>query len=377
MNKNKLYKIISSVMAVLLLCGMFAGAAFAQEETSVPEAAVAGQEPAVDIDTANAVEEETQEEETEKKVQNFPFAGMKFTYPEEYLNLKGTIEFGGGVEIEDAPGIYVTDFLYMGMSPEEVAEIETADELTDEQIYDYLTSEGIIAYVYGINGNRGAKELMEYFQGIGAEVSEEDLKEIGKAGDCTFYLLQQIFDWNYMKEEYAEEFTMLLEHPEYISDNLEFYEPKIAGAYLDDNTLSFETTDIYGNKVTSEELFSGKKVTMLNIWATWCGFCIDEMDELEEISKRAAEKDCQVVGILQDGTTPAKIQEGIDIMEKLGITYTVILPWEGFESQMVLMAFPTTYFADSEGRLLGDPILGAYVDEYEARIDEELAQMQE
>ena len=61
--------------------------------------------------------------------------------------------------------------------------------------------------------------------------------------------------------------------------------------------ISFETTDLDGNAVTVEELFSQHKLTMINLWGTYCGPCIGEMPDLEILSQRLAEKDCAIVGL--------------------------------------------------------------------------------
>ena len=59
----------------------------------------------------------------------------------------------------------------------------------------------------------------------------------------------------------------------------------------DKNAVIFETTDIDGNQVSSADIFSQHKITMVNIWGTFCGPCIDEMPDLEVLSGRLAEKD--------------------------------------------------------------------------------------
>ena len=45
---------------------------------------------------------------------------------------------------------------------------------------------------------------------------------------------------------------------------------------------NFESWDLYGNTVTNQ-VFKGKKLTMVNIWATYCSPCINEMPDLEKL----------------------------------------------------------------------------------------------
>ena len=55
----------------------------------------------------------------------------------------------------------------------------------------------------------------------------------------------------------------------------------------------FESFDMKGKKVDNTAL-QGKKLTMVNAWATFCGPCISEMPDLQEISKEYAKKDFRI-----------------------------------------------------------------------------------
>ena len=58
----------------------------------------------------------------------------------------------------------------------------------------------------------------------------------------------------------------------------------------------FTAIDLNGNKVT-EDIFKGKKLTMINIWATFCSPCIGEMPYLETLNKEYADKDFSIKSI--------------------------------------------------------------------------------
>ena len=126
----------------------------------------------------------------------------------------------------------------------------------------------------------------------------------------------------------------------------------------------------------SEDLFSAHKLTMVNVWTTWCGYCLAEMPELQTLSESLADRDVAVVGLLYDGTEPGALDEAADILAQTGVTYTNLLPWEGAGTQLGIQAFPTTFFVDSEGRLVGETILGAQLEAYTAQIDALLAGME-
>ena len=139
-------------------------------------------------------------------------------------------------------------------------------------------------------------------------------------------------------------------------------------------TFSFETTDLNGNAVSSEELFSSHKITMVNVMTTWCTYCIRELPELQELSETYAEKDCAIVSILYDGTDAETIDTGKALLEQAGASYTVLCPWDGMESQIPVQAFPTTFFINSVGEIVGETILGAEIARYAAQLDALLAQ---
>ena len=68
--------------------------------------------------------------------------------------------------------------------------------------------------------------------------------------------------------------------------------------------LHFETADIDGNPVKSENLFSAHAVTMINIWATWCGPCKKELEELGNMHRRLETKNAAIVGIIPSSVCP-------------------------------------------------------------------------
>ena len=150
-----------------------------------------------------------------------------------------------------------------------------------------------------------------------------------------------------------------------------------ASASTEGKSLIFETADLDGVAVSSEELFSAHKITMINVMTTWCTYCIQELPELQKLSETYAEKDCAIVGILYDGTDDALIETGRSLMEQAGASYPVLQPWDGMEARIPVQAFPTTFFVNSAGQIAGETILGADIASYTAQLDALLAQTTE
>ena len=137
--------------------------------------------------------------------------------------------------------------------------------------------------------------------------------------------------------------------------------------------LHFETADIDGNPARSEELFSAHAVTMVNIWATWCGPCKKELEELGTMHRRLEAKNAAIIGICDDARE--KADDCRALICKNNLTYTNLLPYEGME-ELAVESLPTTFFVGREGKILTYPIVGvpADISEYENTIDSLLAQ---
>ena len=107
---------------------------------------------------------------------------------------------------------------------------------------------------------------------------------------------------------------------------------------------------------------------MLNIWTSWCGFCINEMPELERIHRGLLEKDCAVVGLMYESSNAGEVDACRKILEQKGVSYLNIRAPENVGELFYVSGVPTTYFIDSEGYVIGDPVVGAQVEKYEDTI---------
>lgn len=91
----------------------------------------------------------------------------------------------------------------------------------------------------------------------------------------------------------------------------------------------------------------------------------------EELSKELAEKDCQIIGICTD-LDDDNVQLANKILEDNGVTYTNIRQTDELAKTLLTIGLPTTYFVDSEGRVLTVPVRGMNFDKYREKIEEAL-----
>jgi peroxiredoxin len=93
------------------------------------------------------------------------------------------------------------------------------------------------------------------------------------------------------------------------------------------------------------------QVVMLNIWATWCPPCRDEMPGLEALQQQYADQGLQVVGVSIDGRNAAG--EVRHFLESNGITFTILHDAdERVTRTFRTMGVPETYLIDREGRVV-------------------------
>ena len=140
---------------------------------------------------------------------------------------------------------------------------------------------------------------------------------------------------------------------------------------------AFTTTTLDGEECT-QKIFKGNKVTMVNIWGTFCSPCINEMPDLEQLSKNYADKGLVLIGVVndtfdyfKDENDPDKIEKAKNIIERTGVTYTNLLPSESLNEAKLdrVSTFPTTYFLDENGDILGEYVGSRSYDQWATIVD--------
>lgn len=129
--------------------------------------------------------------------------------------------------------------------------------------------------------------------------------------------------------------------------------------------LTFAAYDIYGNEVTSD-IFKSSEITVVNVWGTFCSPCIYEMPFLGELSREYDKSDVQFLGIVSDGVDyfgeedPDAVVLAQEIADETKADYAHIVPnLEIMQFLSDVTAVPTTFFLDSEGKVIGDIEVGA------------------
>lgn len=123
--------------------------------------------------------------------------------------------------------------------------------------------------------------------------------------------------------------------------------------------ITFEGMDLEGNTI-SEDVFLQSKLTMVNVWATYCGPCLNEMPGLGELAAEHDRAEFQIIGIVSDvreGEDPSLVEE---LVQQTGADYPHLLANASIDQAFLagVSGVPTTFFFDGEGAYLGG-IIGA------------------
>ena len=135
--------------------------------------------------------------------------------------------------------------------------------------------------------------------------------------------------------------------------------------------ITFEGTDLKGNPV-SQEIFPQSRLTMVNVWATYCNPCLNEMPGLGELAAEHDGSEFQIIGIVND------VREGDDqtlvesLVQETGADYTHLLANDSIDQALLssVSAVPTTFFFNQDGVYLGGVVGSAEKSDWEELIHE-------
>jgi cytochrome c biogenesis protein CcmG, thiol:disulfide interchange protein DsbE len=111
---------------------------------------------------------------------------------------------------------------------------------------------------------------------------------------------------------------------------------------------AYATTSLAGDSVSLAA--QRGKVVLLNVWATWCHPCRDEIPELRQIHARYRERGLELIGVSVDGDGSDDAIR--DFMREFQMTYPVWRdPAERVSAQFLVLGVPATFLIDREGVL--------------------------
>jgi len=257
--------------------------------------------------------------------------------------------------------------------PDALIDVIIDENATEEQLQDAYSRYYqcfAIARVTDEIGDEGKNFLPALRELYANEVTAAKLE-----GVEYIYFYNDVYDDPALSKSEREDIAALNEGMAELKNNIIAFLPEIAAG------VSFEvfsTTALTGEAVT-QDIFAESKVTMVNIWATWCSPCLDELPDIQDMMDELPEG-ANVISVCLDANTDMEL--ALEIADTYGLEFKVLIPDENIENNVLRYteAVPATYFVDSSGKIIGQPIVGAPVDPkamYIGRMEEILAAMQE
>ena len=129
---------------------------------------------------------------------------------------------------------------------------------------------------------------------------------------------------------------------------------------------NLQTVDIDGKEFSGKD-FSDYDLTMVNVFATWCSPCVQEIPDLAEIQKEMKDKGINIVGVVTDtvdqtGENQEALEKAKLIRERSKAGYPFLIPDKSnFNGRLSgIQAFPETFFVDKKGQIVGETYSGSH-----------------
>lgn len=144
--------------------------------------------------------------------------------------------------------------------------------------------------------------------------------------------------------------------------------------------VTFEANTIEGEAFSSA-CFADSKLTMINVWATYCNPCLSEMPDLGEIAGSYDSADFQMIGIISDVVEDAGEEEitiAKDLIAETNAAYPHLLLNQSLYTNLVsgVTSVPTTFFVNQEGEMMGYALGAQSKETWESIINELLEEIE-
>lgn len=180
--------------------------------------------------------------------------------------------------------------------------------------------------------------------------------EVAKYKKDTYYIAyNDTLPKTELSEKDKTDINILIGSVEALKNNIMIYPAH--KVELEASLNKFTSIDMSGNKVT-QDIFKKYDITMVNIWTTWCGFCVEEMPVLQELYSRLP-KNINMISICIDASEETEIAN--QILSDSKTEFTTIQGNDELNKTLLdnIQGYPTTIFVDKDGNIVGEPQVGA------------------
>jgi thiol-disulfide isomerase/thioredoxin len=127
--------------------------------------------------------------------------------------------------------------------------------------------------------------------------------------------------------------------------------PGVTVAELHDPMPSLRLPDLDGRTVDLPQDYAGRPL-LINVWASWCGPCVEEMPELQRYHERQGSQGVQVIGLALDDADSVR-----DFLQRVPVAYPIVLDAPSPADASVRLGnrrgvLPYSVLIGADGRLL-------------------------
>ena len=116
-------------------------------------------------------------------------------------------------------------------------------------------------------------------------------------------------------------------------------------------TQRFTLMNLDHEAVSLDQLLSKNKAVLINFWATWCTFCVEEMPDLVKLQSRLEAQGFTVLGV----DVGESAEQASAFVKKMGINFPIVLDEDNTVAQNYgLVGIPVSYLVRSDGKMLGE-----------------------
>lgn len=131
--------------------------------------------------------------------------------------------------------------------------------------------------------------------------------------------------------------------------------------------------DLQGRPVALSDLRG--EVVLLNVWATWCPPCREEMPSMQRLHERLGDDGLRIVAVSVDGAAPAERAAGDPrelveaFVREMGLTFTIWLDRSGkIQRSLRTTGVPESFVIDRRGTIV-KKVIGATEWDSEANVE--------
>lgn len=118
-----------------------------------------------------------------------------------------------------------------------------------------------------------------------------------------------------------------------------------------------ELRDMNGRNWTAGDLHG--RVTLIDVWATWCAPCLTELPYLKRARERYGREDFEILGVSFDVSDRRTF---VSWLNRHRVDWPQVFDGRGRQGpaarQLRAVAVPTSYLMDRQGRLVGTNLRG-------------------